>query len=372
MRVLLTSPWIPAEWVRAHGLEARGIWFVDGFRQSTPPLTAGLCAFAESVVQFAATQPDDAVVFATACDQLRRGFDAARFHGASHAFLFNLPATQTPAARQMYRAELERLGRFLLKLGGSPATPEKLRREMVQSETTRRQLLEAAPLAAARSFAEAVARFHANGAFSEPAIFQTNSEIRISASTGGSLLADSTPPETHSGLRTSDFFRPSGFRTSDFPPVSLALVGGPLSLADWNLFDAIETAGGRVVLNATLTGERSLSPEWDGLDELFEALVTGYFDNLVDVFQRPNTRLYSWLKPRLLSRQARGIVLWHFTGCDLWRAEFQTLRDAFALPVLWLEADAAAGLSPRDIGRLAAFLETLQCTPHDRALHPSH
>ena len=34
----------------------------------------------------------------------------------------------------------------------------------------------------------------------------------------------------------------------------------------------------------------------------------------------------------------RGIVLWHFTGCDLWRAEAQTLREAFGLPVLLLEA----------------------------------
>ena len=77
---------------------------------------------------------------------------------------------------------------------------------------------------------------------------------------------------------------------------------------------------------------------WSATGDPFDALVAGYFENIVDVFQRPNTRLYSWLKPRLLSRQARGIVLWHFTGCDLWRAEAQTLREAFGLPVLLLEA----------------------------------
>ena len=97
-----------------------------------------------------------------------------------------------------------------------------------------------------------------------------------------------------------------------------------------------------------------------------DALVTGYFENIVDVFQRPNTRLYSWLKPRLVSRQIRGIVLWHFTGCDLWRAEAQTLREILGLPVLLLEADEAAGLSPRDVNRLQAFVEMLNMNAASR------
>jgi len=80
----------------------------------------------------------------------------------------------------------------------------------------------------------------------------------------------------------------------------------------------------------------------------------------VDVFQRPNTRLYSWLKERLAARKVRGIVLWHFTGCDLWRAEAQTLRETFGLPVLPLEAGEAAGVTPRDANRLQAFVETLK------------
>jgi len=335
MRVFLTSPWIPAEWVRAHGLEARGIWFAEKFRSDPPPLAAGVCAFAESVVRFAETQPESAVVFTTACDQLRRGFEAAAFHGASRAFLFNLPATQTPVAGRIYRAELERLGQFLLALGGSAPTPERLRREMVQSDDARRRLREAAPAAAARSYAQAVARFHTDGSFSAPAVFDLTA------------------------------------------PASLALAGGPLNATDWNLFDTIEAAGGRVALNATLTGERSLCPVFNrsaGLQPALAAasrqdasepapldeLSAGYFENLTDVFQRPNTRLYAWLKPRLLARRVRGIVLWHFTGCDLWRAECQTLREVSGLPVLSLEADEAAGSSPRDANRLQAFVEMIK------------
>jgi benzoyl-CoA reductase/2-hydroxyglutaryl-CoA dehydratase subunit BcrC/BadD/HgdB len=322
MDVFLTSPWIPAEWIRAHGLQPRGIWSAENFQRGALPLSAGVCAFAEAAVRFAEVQTDSAVIFSTACDQLRRGFDAAILHGQRRAFLFNLPATwQTAAAGQIFRSELERLGQFLLAIGGRAPTPEMLRKEMQQSSRTRKCLLESAPASSPRGFAEAVARFHWDGAFSPP------------------------PPAVPANQ------------------IPLALVGGPFLAPHWKLLDEIEAAGGCVVLNATETGERSLSPAFEfeaGANHPFDVLVHGYCDNIVDVFQRPNTRLYSWLKLRLASRQVRGIVLWHFTGCDLWRAEAQTLRETFGLPVLLLEAGGETGNAPRELTRLQAFVETLK------------
>lgn len=318
MRVILTSPWIPVEWVRAHGLDAQGIWFAEKFRQAVPPLSAGTCAFAESVVQFAGSRAGAAFVFTTACDQLRRGFDEVFFRDAAGVFLFNLPATQTPAARRIYHAEMERLGQFLQGVGGAAPPPEKLQAEMAVADQVRRSLRAAAPSAEPGSFVRAIARFYADGSFSSPA------------------------PA-----------RPEG-------RVPLAMIGGPLSRADWPLFDAIETAGGLVVLNATDTGERILCPAFQECKDPFASLADGYFDNLADVFQRPNARLYSWLKPRLLARRVRGLVLWCFTSCDLWRAEMQTLRETFRLPLLLLEVDGGTGLSARDANRLQAFVETLK------------
>jgi benzoyl-CoA reductase/2-hydroxyglutaryl-CoA dehydratase subunit BcrC/BadD/HgdB len=139
------------------------------------------------------------------------------------------------------------------------------------------------------------------------------------------------------------------------------VVGGPFLAPHWKLLDEIEAAGGRVALNATETGERGLCPEYklESHGDPFDTLVQDCCDHIVDVFQRPNTRLYSWLKPRLASRQVRGIVLWHFTGCDLWRAEAQTLRETFGLPVLLLEAGGEPGAAPRELDRLQAFVETL-------------
>ena len=320
--VFLTSPWIPSEWIRAHGLQPRGVWSAEDFRLGAWPLSAGVCAFAEAAVRFAEARTDSAVIFSTACDQMRRGFDAAMVRGQRRAFLFNLPATwQTAAAGQIWRSELDRLGQFLLALGGRAPSPEALLLEMSQTSRTRARLLESASTSSAHGFAEAVARFHWDGSFSPP---------------------------------------PSAEPANQVP---LALVGGPFLAPHWKWLEALEAAGGCVALNAAEMGERSLWPAFEleaGATDAFEALVRGCCDQMISVFQRPNTRLYSWLKPRLASRRVRGIVLWHFTGCDLWRAEAQTLKESFGLPVLLCEACAEPGAAPRELNRLQAFVETLR------------
>ena len=320
MPVLTTSPWIPAEWIKAHGLVPRGIWGADLLRFDSLALSAGVCPFAEATARLAENETGSAIVFTTACDQLRRTFDTLPVTTPPRAFLFNLPATwQTPTARLMYRAELVRLGRFLVELGGLAPTPETLRLECVRHGEARERLFEAAPTAGARDLAEALTHFQREG------------KVRL-------------PPQA----------------TAKCGTIPLAIVGGPLPAAYWGVLDAIENAGGSFTLNATEAGERTLWKTPDPAGDPFEALITSYCANLVDVFQRPNTRLYSWLEERLRARRVRGIVLWHFTGCDLWRAEAQRMRDVFRLPVLVLEADEAQRRTPRDLGRIQAFIETLR------------
>jgi hypothetical protein len=328
MQVFYTSPWVPPEWIKAHGLEPSGVWLAGN--SSPLPLAAGVCAFAESVVRLAETHPGSAMIFSTHCDQLRRGFDVAAGVASGRAFLFNLPATwQTPVAERMFASELERLGRFLVGLSGHPPKAGELRETMARYRLARSQLLVAAAHLSARQCCEAIARFHWDGSIN--------------------LEANGRRPETDA--------------------IPLAVVGGPLPAWQWNVLDALEGAGGRVVLNATEAGERSLGPPLPAeqgpagactLSDLVCLLTRGFLDNCVDVFQRPNTRLYSWLKERLAARKVRGIVLWHYVGCDLWRAEAQPLREASGLPVLLLDANEAAGDALRQSGRIQAFLESLR------------
>ena len=387
--VFLTSPWIPAEWIRAHGLQPRGVWSAENFQLGAWPLSAGLCAFAEAAVRFAESRTDAAVIFSTACDQMRRGFDAAMLHGHRRAFLFNLPATwQTAAAGQIWRSELERLGQFLLAVGGRAPSPEALRLEMSLTSRTRARLLESASTSSARGFAEAVARFHWDGGFSPPPTARSFHRPKAAAGSRGcvaqvsNLLYRRLPvgrpylPGRTCGLEIRDTTdwksalrlpvgetREKSGRVEPAKPVPLALVGGPFLETHWKWLEALEAAGGCVALDATEMGERSLWPAFEfeaGTNDAFEALVRGCCDHMISVFQRPNTRLYSWLKPRLASRRVRGIVLWHFTGCDLWRAEAQTLKESFGLPVLLCEAGAEPGAAPRELNRLQAFVETLR------------
>ena len=324
MKVFYSSPWVPVEWIEAHGLEPHGVWFAEDFGCGALPLSAGVCAFSEAMLRFAETHRDSAIIFTTACDQMRRSFDTFAGSQAARAFLFNVPATwQSPVSLRIYRSELERLGRFLQAHGGRVPAPEDLVKIIERRSQSRKQLLDSASRCSARQYAEAIARFHWDGSISVP--------------------DHPTPPASGS--------------------IPLAIVGGPLTASQWGLLQTIEAAGARIALNATESGERSLLPAFrleNVRNDPIGALARGYFENCVDVFQRPNTRLYSWLDGRLTARGVRGIVLWVHTGCDLWRAEAQTLRETFRLPVLLLEADELSGGSPREANRIQAFVETFK------------
>jgi benzoyl-CoA reductase/2-hydroxyglutaryl-CoA dehydratase subunit BcrC/BadD/HgdB len=323
MEVLLTSPWIPPEWIAAHGFQPRGAWCAEDFNLQSLPLSAGVCAFSEAVVHHARTHTDCAVVLTTTCDQMRRSHDMLAVSSLTRVFLFNIPAAwQSPVAHRMFQAELERLGRFLQEMGGRIQPPEDLARLAEERGRARQMLIDAAPSCSARQFAGAVASYHRNGTADLP-----------------------SPAATSPGA------------------IPVALVGGPMTRGHWGLLDAIEAGGGRIVLNATEFGERSLTPAMP--PGLFSADPSGTaarhgLDHCVDVFQRPNTRLYDWLRGRMTALGVRGIVLWTHVGCDLWRAEAQHLRECFGLPLVHVDADELDTCSPRTLGRIQAFLEMLQ------------
>ena len=172
----------------------------------------------------------------------------------------------------------------------------------------------------------------------------------------GGVVSAARPPAAKAGAASRS-------RATVWAGVPLALVGGPLLPSQWALLEAIESAGGSVVLTATEPGERCLLPPLPPLAHEpgpLAALANHYFDHAVDVFHRPNSRLYDWLRPRLTERCVRGMVLWVHVGCDLWRAEAASLREAFRLPVLTLDTHEVRAGGLHDANRLAAFLEMLQ------------
>ncbi len=244
----------------------------------------------------------DAVIFTTTCDQMRRAADTADLTARLPVFLLNVPATwQTETARRLYRDEIERLGRFLVQLGGQTPSPGQLAETMrVMGDRRAAHLLESA----VRSGNEA-----------------------------------------------------SGGR------VRVALVGSHRLAARGDLEELLAGAGGSIVLDATPNGELGRVPPFAAArreTDPFGTLIDTYFDAIPDAFRRPNTRLYEWLASRLAERGVQGIIFRHYVWCDLWHAEAQRLKEWSNLPVLGLEAGGEEGVSAQNATRIQAFMEMLR------------
>jgi benzoyl-CoA reductase/2-hydroxyglutaryl-CoA dehydratase subunit BcrC/BadD/HgdB len=296
--IAYTCPYVPAEWIAAHGLQPRrlipqpleGTWAI--------PRIEGLCPYARAFVNDVAASDDiDGVIVTTMCDQMRRVFDLLLRRIDVPAFLLNVPSTwQTVAAQRLYLDELKRLGRFLVRLGSHEPDKEELVRAMV-------------------------GQAHGNGVHETP--------------------------------------HDSACRCHPAESVPLAVVGGPLMQRDRVLFDVVEACGGRIVLDATEAGQRGRPEAFDGRrlaeDPLLE-LAQAYF-RIPDASRRPNSELYQWLERELARAGARGILFHHYVWCDKWHAEFTRLKEWARLPILRLDSEGEVEVV-RVRNRVRAFLET--------------
>jgi len=310
--IAYTCPYVPAEWIAAHGLRPRRLIPLPVEGVLTIPRLEGLCPYARAFVNDVAASNDVAgVVVTTMCDQMRRVFELLVRTVCTPAFLLNVPSTwQTVAAQRLYLDELKRLGRFLVRLGGRDPAREELTRVMVDSV----------------------------GWVLNPRVLPTDTSLTR-------------------GLRT----HPT--RAAHHPPeeVPLALVGGPLMQRDRILFEIVEDCGGRIVLDATETGQRGLPGPFDrrrlAEDPLLE-LAEVYF-RIPDASRRPNSELYRWLQEELARAGARGLLFHHYVWCDKWRAEFSRLKEWVKMPVLRLDSEGEGDIDVIRIrNRVRAFLET--------------
>ncbi len=114
------SPYIPAEWIAAHGLRPSRSQPAGTAPNGPIPPTAGICPFMRSFANETTADANvDGIIMTTVCDQMRRGYELVQATGKP-TFCFNVPSTwQTDAAMSLYRNELQRLGRFLVSLGGT-------------------------------------------------------------------------------------------------------------------------------------------------------------------------------------------------------------------------------------------------------------
>ncbi|MFZ5831867.1 MAG: 2-hydroxyacyl-CoA dehydratase [Planctomycetota bacterium] len=372
------SPLVPPEWIAAHALAPR--WLrLGGSAAATRterlenklgtvptfakrkwdcppqfnPVRRGQCPFAATVAAAASSgAAGDALLLTTTCDQMRYTAAALMAEGAEALFLMHVPATwQTQTARQLYRDELLRLGRFLERLGGTKPTEAVLRETMQTYEWARADLLSRRSRLSARRFAEELAAVRS----------RLGACVTDQPEPGRSVTALSSSAVLNRGPRTGADTESFGFKSDLIP---LALLGGPVTAGDATLLDAIEAAGGRIVLDASEAGERTLPAPFNrSLAEVdpLGALVEGYFGAIVDVCRRPVDPLYDWLAREIAARGIRGVIFRRYLSCDLWLAELHPLRARLSVPVLDLDAvQDEHGAEGRALGRIEAFLETLR------------
>jgi benzoyl-CoA reductase/2-hydroxyglutaryl-CoA dehydratase subunit BcrC/BadD/HgdB len=267
-------------------------------------------------------------------------------------FVMNVPSTwQTAASRSLYLTELQRLSRFLVARGGTPPSNAALAGVMLRFDRARAELREVRCRLSAREFAAALwaVREDAN-----PRVLRDRAQTyRIQ------FCRTSRQPCGKSLPGKIEFCTSEPDRS-----VPLALVGGPLPESDCDLFDWVQEAGGRIVLDATEWGERTLPRAFDiqrtHRDPLPE-LADAYFGAIPDVFRRPNGALYEYLGRELEARHACGLIVRRYLWCDLWHAEVAQLKAWSPVPVLDLDAaDSEASSEGRTRGRIEAFLEMLR------------
>jgi len=308
----------------------------------------GVCPYAGALVDAVLSDLSAAaVVLTTTCDQMRYAAAVLQQFAALPVFLLNVPRTwQTAGARQLYLEELLRLGRFLVCLGGRAPSDEELARVMRESDRARAPL-RGHPVAQPFPAVRGVPACHC---FAEAVPDSQDSALLAGRQAVAHQRKGSSAPEAGGQLASQG--------------VPLALVGGPLLEKDYEMFAMVERAGGRVVLDATEGGERTLPAPFDPAclrRNPLQELVDAYFGTIPAIFRRPNDRFYEWLGEQLAARAVRGLILRRYVGCDLWHAEFHRLRQWSPVPVLELDA---AGDEPSDmgrtVGRLEAFVEMLR------------
>jgi benzoyl-CoA reductase/2-hydroxyglutaryl-CoA dehydratase subunit BcrC/BadD/HgdB len=153
-------------------------------------------------------------------------------------------------------------------------------------------------------------------------------------------------------------------RRSLLSGIPVALVGGPLFQPQEDILRLIRSCGGCVAVDGTETGERGDPAPFDmsraARDPLAE-LTRAYFLGIPDVFQRPDERLYRWIRRVVKDRGIRGIVCVRHVWCDLWQAEIGRIAEYARVPVLDLDLDADVRIDGgRNRTRVQAFLETLR------------
>lgn len=309
--LLCTSPWIPPEWVLAHG------WLPQrSLMPARRACSGGGCSQAEGLACAicANDQQADAICVASVCDQQRRAVERACLGCERWLVQCPMPRSATAGGLALYRSELERLGAWLAQHGGRKPDRNLQIQLSLSYEETRQQLRQLAGQIDPLAFA-----------------------ARCRAFAWGHPLDEgpAAPP-------------PAG--------IPILLAGPHLGHEDDWLRSALAALGLRIVADVCDDSEGSLPAPLDRAllcEDPLAAIAAAHHQAFVE-----DGRVLR-LSELARQRAARGVVLLRPAFCDSWAADAAGLAEALGLPQLELIVDEGADPRHGLHTRLEAFAETL-------------
>jgi benzoyl-CoA reductase/2-hydroxyglutaryl-CoA dehydratase subunit BcrC/BadD/HgdB len=334
--ILYECPFIPPEWIAAHGFAPCRV-YPSIIHQKMDRSPTGVCPYTRRLLNHFKNHRSAAVILTTTCDQIRHLSEQLESSISCPVFLLHVPKTwQTVNAFDYYRQELLRLGNFLKHLGGTTPSHLSLKEIMMAFHTARQSLLQHLEHLQGQNYCEVLNHFFSEG----------SGEIYR---TGRWQIQESILESTRTSTTTKSL-------------MPVAVVGSPLAPDDFALWNHMEKLGVPLSLDGTPTGECSLPGKFDPhllKSDPSLALFDAYFYGIFAMFRRPNQEYFSWLKSKVAAKGIRGLILKYYAWCDTWHAEAQRLKESLDLPFLMIEAGDESCNNGHTLTRLEAFCETL-------------
>lgn len=336
LKVLATLPYhYPRALVRAHGFHPMEVWAPTAARPDAGALH--FQAYACSIVTRGAAflleggfATVDAALVPHGCDALQGLGSVLRDFVNERPPVLTLyaPRTRRPVDLDYLVAEYHRLGESLVLAGGRQPSDE--------------QWLEALEVEQA---ADAALR----------GLYDRRSDLAL------------TDREFYTVVRTREYLLAEDFTAlvADLPAGPAQRPGVPIVLSGIavdppGLLDVVNEAGAHVVADDLSTGTRRLLPTLDD-DDPQRRLARSYLAGPVDPTRAdPVAARVERLNDLVGQTGARGVLTVAPTFCEPEQFYLPALRKGVDVPLLYLERESGAPTDGQLVGRIEAFVETLE------------
>lgn len=298
---------------------------------------AGVCPYLEAA---------DLVIGETTCDGKKKAYEL--FADLTETLVLEVPHTKSPAARQLWRGELERLATRLEELSGVAVTGERLAEARAAVQRKRRALHR---LSAVRAADPAPISGLDALLINQLAFF--DDPVRFAAK------LDALCDELEERAAAGEGVCPKG--------TTRVLVSGcPMAAPNWKLPHLIETAGAVIVGEESCVGERGtrnlVSEQGTTRSEILDAIADRYFAIDCACFS-PNSERLGHITEMARRYGADGVVGYTLQFCTPYAIESRLVGNRLAtdgIPFLALETDYGMSDAAQLSTRVHAFLEMIR------------